>query len=111
MRLCGVDRIGSGREGGRDRICHGPEQHATMILDGSTEQREVPRDSLGHGLSARSQSTALPSISVKRKVTVPLGSSGMFRSRRSPGRGSARLSHGNAGINAEAYRVGALPLK
>ena len=37
-------------------------------------------------------------MSVKRKVTAPLGRSGMIRSRRSAGRGSTRLSHVGTGI-------------
>src|SRR3954471_15937083 len=39
------------------------------------------------------RSAVLPSMSVKRKVTVPEGRSGMSRSSRSAGRGAARLSH------------------
>jgi hypothetical protein len=40
---------------------------------------QMPRDRRHSGHLARSQSAVLPSMSVNRKVTVPLGRSGMIR--------------------------------
>jgi len=43
------------------------------------EQPQVALDYEAIAVRSRSQRTVLPSMSVKRKVTVPLGRSGMIR--------------------------------
>src|SRR5215217_216004 len=60
-------------------------------------------------LRFRSQSAVLPSMSVKRKVTVPLGRSGMIRSRRAAGPGACRLSHAGTGPKADAHPIAIQP--
>ena len=73
----GSDR-GRGRGEGRlDRVPHGLEQHAAMGVDCGTQELEVAIDRFGHRVWSRSQSAVLPSMSVKRKVTVPDGNSGI----------------------------------
>src|SRR5215213_1247069 len=54
---------------------------------------------------SRSQSAVLPSMSVKRKVTVPDGRSGMIRSRRSTGPGACRLSHAGTGPKVDVHPI------
>ena len=50
-----------------------------MGLDGRTQQREVALDRVAIAARSRSQSAVLPSMSVKRKVTVPRGRSTIIR--------------------------------
>ena len=73
-------RVGRGREGRLHRITDGLEVDTTMRVDGSIKQGEVTFDRLGHRpLVPLHHSAVLPSMSVKRKVTVPEGSSAMGR--------------------------------
>ena len=69
------------------------EEDATMRGNGAVQQREIASDLAAHGRRVRSQRRVLPSMSVKRKVTVPVGKSAIARSRDAVCQARGRLSH------------------
>ena len=74
----GRDGCGHGRERGLDRIADRLEEDAVLRGDRLVKQRRSgARPPPTSPLASRSQRLVLPSMSVKRKATVPLGYSGM----------------------------------
>ena len=60
------------------RITNGFEEHAMVGLDGCAQEGLVARDRGRHGVTGPApRARCSPSMSVKRKVTVPEGRSGM----------------------------------
>ena len=80
ITCCG-NRIRSGREGRLHRIPNDLEEHALVSFDSGAQDSRWRSTLAAIATRSRSQSAVLPSMSVKRNVTVPLGSSGMIRFR------------------------------
>ena len=71
--------IRGGGEGGLDGIADDFEEHAMVCLDCCPQRVWWRSTAVAIAAWSRSQSAVLPSMSVKRKVTVPEGRSGMVR--------------------------------
>ena len=90
-------------EDGAHGITHGFEHRTAMAADDFGEQRVVASDDFIHRAPNSSQRRVLPSISVKRKVTVPLGSDKC-------GSSTSMVRHGRDGENPVHRKVPNQPM-